>query len=87
MAFIPEYAAYMMNRLSKGLDGKVAYERITGKKLTVMGIEFGEIFFYEIKHKQKLQKINARWEYGLFVGVRRKSNELMIASLEGGFLC
>ena len=38
VAFIPEYAAYMMNRLTKGLDGKVAYERIKGKKPTVMGI-------------------------------------------------
>ena len=38
IAFIPEYAAYMMNRLSKGLDGKVASERIKGKKPTVMGV-------------------------------------------------
>ena len=36
VAFIPEYAAYMMNRLNKGLDGKVAYERMKGKKPTVM---------------------------------------------------
>ena len=40
VAFIPEYAAYIMNRLTKGLDGKVAYERIKGKKPSIMGIEF-----------------------------------------------
>ena len=45
VAFIPEYAAYMMNRLTKGLDGKVAYERIKGKKPSIMGIEFGEKVF------------------------------------------
>ena len=44
VAFIPEYAPYMMNRLSKGLDGKVAYERIKSKKSTVMGVEFGKFF-------------------------------------------
>ena len=38
VAFIPEYAAYLINRLSQGTDGKVAYERMKGKKPTVMGI-------------------------------------------------
>ena len=28
IAFIPEYAAYLMNRLRKGEDGKIAYERL-----------------------------------------------------------
>ena len=31
IAFIAEYAAYLRNRLRKGEDGKVAYERIKGK--------------------------------------------------------
>ena len=35
---------------------------------------------YEIKKKQKLEKLNARWEYGVFVGVRRRSNELLAAT-------
>ena len=28
VAFIPVYAAYLINRISQGTDGKVAYERI-----------------------------------------------------------
>ena len=28
----------------------------------------------------KLEKINSRWEHGIFVGVRRRSNELWIAT-------
>ena len=40
MAFIPEYAAYLENRLSQGSDGMVAYERIKGKKPTILGVEF-----------------------------------------------
>ena len=86
VAFIPEYAAYIMNRLTKGLDGKVAYERIKGKKPSIIGIEFGEKVFYKTKpDKNKLQKINARWDYGIFVGVRRQNNELMIANQVGVF--
>eukprot|EP00973_Karenia_brevis_P088378 12254614-Karenia_brevis.AAC.1 len=42
VAFIPQYAAYLYNRLHRGEDGKVGYERVKGKKPTVIGIEFGE---------------------------------------------
>ena len=37
VAFIPEYAAYLLNRLRKGEDGKVPFERAKGKRPTVMG--------------------------------------------------
>ena len=40
--FIPEYAAYLMNRLEVGADGKTAHERAKGKKATVLGLEFAE---------------------------------------------
>ena len=79
VAFIPEYAAYLMNRLCQGDDGKVAYERIKGKKPTILGVEFGEKVMYKVKLGAKLERIHARWEYGIFVGIRRKNNELMTA--------
>ena len=40
--FLPEYAAYLLNRLEVGKDGKTAYERAKGKLATVVGLEFGE---------------------------------------------
>ena len=42
IAFIPEYAAYLMKRLREGEDGKIAYERLKGKKPSILGLEFGE---------------------------------------------
>ena len=36
-----------------------------------------------MKHTKKLQKINARWDLGIFVGVRKRSNELAIAAEDG----
>ena len=39
--FIPEYAAYLMNRLEVGKDGKVAYGGANGKKPTVLGVDLG----------------------------------------------
>ena len=38
VAFIPDYASYLLsNRRSQGTDGKVMYERMKGKKPTVLG--------------------------------------------------
>ena len=83
--FIPEYAAYLLNCLEVGLDGKTAYERTKGKKPTVLGIEFGEKVLYKVKPSQKMEKINSRWEYGIFVGVRKRSCEIWIATQEKVF--
>eukprot|EP00973_Karenia_brevis_P037381 5153238-Karenia_brevis.AAC.1 len=47
VAFIPAYAAYLYNRLHRGDDGKVASERIKGKKPSVVAIEFGEKGFVQ----------------------------------------
>ena len=70
--FILEYALYLMNSLEVGKDGKVAYDRAKGKKPTVLGVEFGENFLHKVKPTAKLEKINSRWEFGIFVGVRRR---------------
>eukprot|EP00973_Karenia_brevis_P093359 12417004-Karenia_brevis.AAC.1 len=40
VAFIQQYAAYLYNRLHRGDDGKVSYERVKGKRPSVVGIEF-----------------------------------------------
>ena len=39
-------------------------------------VEFGEKLLYKVKPKDKNEKINLRWDYGIFVGVRRRSGEL-----------
>ena len=35
---------------------------------------------YKLKPGGRSEKINPRWDYGIFVGVRRRSNELYIAT-------
>ena len=51
-----------------------------------MGIEFGEKLLYKKKKGPKMEKLNPRWEYGIFVGLRRRSNEIIIIIIatEGG---
>ena len=56
VAFIPEYAAYLLNRLRKGEDGKVAFERARGKTPSVLGVEFGEKVFFGREKGQRWRK-------------------------------
>jgi len=73
VSFIPEYAAYVVNRLEVGKDGKTSYERTRGKKATVVGLEFGEKLLWRKKKGDKAAKLRSRWAYGVFLGVRRRS--------------
>ena len=85
VTFMAEYAGYLVNRLEVGKDGKTAYERSRGKKAKVIGVEFGEklLWMKRPKDSQKMAKIEAKWEYGVFVGVRRRSGELWVATEDG----
>ena len=73
-----EFVGYMMNRLEVAADGKTPYERVKGKKAEVLGLEFGERVLWKHHPGRRMEKLNARWGYGLFIGVRAKSGELIV---------
>jgi hypothetical protein len=56
VAFLAEYAAYLVNRLELGKDGKTAIERSRGKSASVLGIEFGEKLMFKKKCKTKRRR-------------------------------
>ena len=60
-----------MDRLREGEGGKTVDERVRGKKANVIGSEFGEKVLYKIKLGAKMEKVNPRWEHGIFVGIRK----------------
>ncbi len=76
ISFMADYAGYLVNRLEVGKDGKTSYERSKGKKAKVLGVEFGEKLLWKVYQKDKMEKLNPRWEYGIFVGVKRRSGEV-----------
>ena len=51
-----------------GQDGLVAYERIKGKKPTVLGLEFGEKLAYMKAKGDKLNKLNQNGEWDFLLG-------------------
>lgn len=83
LTWLCEYAGYLMNRLEVASDGKTAYERNKGKPTEVLGLEFGEKVLWKFRGKgNKMEKINARWGHGLFLGVRARSTELIVVDQE-----
>eukprot|EP00973_Karenia_brevis_P005693 776508-Karenia_brevis.AAC.1 len=83
IALLPSYAAYLYSRLHKGGDGKVPYDRAWGQKPAIPGADFGEEVWYKRKLGSKMETLEARWKPGLFVGVDRKSNEVIVSTEEG----
>ena len=47
VAFIPDYAAYLFNRLAKGENGKLEFERVKGNKPKILGLESVEQDMYK----------------------------------------
>ena len=43
-------------------------------------LEFGEKLAYMKAKGDKLNKLKSKWGMGIFVGVRRKTNEIMVAT-------
>ena len=71
ITWLCEYVGYMMNRLEVATDGKTPYERIKGKRAEVMGLEFAERVLWKYHPGKRMEKMNAGWGYGLFVGSGR----------------
>jgi hypothetical protein len=79
-----DYVGYLLNRLEVGRDGKTAYERMKGKKSTVLGIEFGEKVMWKARQTGPfLKKLEARWQFGLFIGIKKTSGEVIVANEDG----
>ena len=78
ITWLVDYAAFLVNRLEVGRDGKTSYERSRGKSATVLGVEFAERVLWKERTTGPMQKINARWQYGVFIGVRRRSGEIYV---------
>ena len=45
----------------------------------MLGIKFGQKLLYKVRPKGKDQKILARWQHGILIGVRRRMRELRTA--------
>ena len=84
LCYIIEYAAFLINRFEVGHDGRTPYERCKGKKAKTMGIEFGEAVLWKRKAVGgALGKLSSTWDDGIYLGVRGRSGEMIVADGKG----
>jgi hypothetical protein len=83
-AWALEFAAVVLNRCEVGHDGLTAYQRLKGKRVLMPGLEFGEGVIWKIDNRTgALGKLSSSWKSGVYIGVRCKSCEFVVADSSG----
>eukprot|EP00973_Karenia_brevis_P075571 10498545-Karenia_brevis.AAC.1 len=68
-------------------DGKTPLERSRGRSAPQRGVAFGECVMYKPAKTVRLAKDEARWEYGIWLGIIIDSGENIIGTSKGAIRC
>ena len=74
------HAAATINRYHVGQDGKTAYQRWKGKEFRREVAEFGETVLYLKLGTKGKDKLNSRWETGVWMGIKDETGECVIGT-------
>ena len=81
LTWLVEHAAILLNKYEVGHDGKTAHDRLTGKKATMFGLEFGAVVLFRRKPVgDKLAKLECMWEHCIYLGHRAASVENIVGT-------
>ena len=65
-------------------DGRTAYEKIRGKKMRTHAVPIGERVLYQlVKHGNKSEKMESKWQYGIYGGFIMQSTEVLVSGPGG----
>ena len=83
-AWIPEYAGVLLGRFQVAADGKTPYERLKGKGYRQALVDFGgRVMFMPTVLGTKMNKLESKWDFGRFCGIRPRSNQAFIMTSDG----
>ena len=84
LQWLVRWVAMLHSRFRRGSDGKTAYERQRGRKCSLEVIPFGESVHYRrLDVDENRNKLESRWEDGIWLGHARGSSEVLIGTREG----
>ena len=83
MPWLIRHSAAQLNRYKVGNDGKTAHERMRGRKFKNATVEMAECVWYLDVGTEGIDKLETRWESGIWLGVRDESGEMIIGTKEG----
>ena len=83
------YAAQLLNRFRKGVDGKTAYERLKGKPYRKQLSSIAEVVMCTplARERGAMNKLEERMFKGMYAGLIDKSDELVPLTREGALKC
>jgi len=85
--WLVEYAAMGIYMYQVGSDGKTARQRTRGRSSMASTVGFGEQVLYKPMKTIKIDKSEARWLRGTWIGIIDHSNEHIIGTEEGVVKC
>ena len=83
LPWLVKYAATLINIASVGKDGRTPFERRSGRKWKKALPTFGECIWWMRPDSKGEQKLETRWENGVYLGVRTDSGEIIVGNQEG----
>ena len=85
MAWMVSHAAHLIGRFSVGKDGRTPFELARGKPYRRKLIPFGETcHFMAVKGSgSRLNKLDTKWEKGIFAGILPRSDEVLMLTSDG----
>ena len=80
--WLVEHAGCILSRCQKGRDGKTSFERLHGKKPTQEFVPFGEKVLAKQITTDPMNRMNPRYQYGIWFGLRNNNEECFIGNAE-----
>ena len=75
--------ASILSRCHKGRNGRTPFEILHGKKRTAEFVPFGEKVLARPISSEPLNRMNPRYKFGVWLGVRSNSAECFVVTADG----
>ena len=85
LAVVGRTCRRILSKCQKGRDGRTPFERLQGKKPTQEFVPFGEKVLARPISSEPLNRMNPRYKFGVWMGVRNNSAECYVGTAEGVF--
>ena len=83
LPWLIRHAAFLRSRLKKDDSGRTPYEKWKGKPFKAPLVEFGERVMYYRSDAKGKEKLDTRWNSGIWLGVMDNSHEIIIGTSSG----
>ena len=85
LPWLVEHAGCILSRCQKGRDEKTPFKRLHGKKPTRKFVPFGEKVLAKQITTDPMNRMNPRYQHGIWLGMRNNSAECFMGNADGVF--